>query len=72
MTNNEHIPSVLTVRLFSEKHPAFSQASIRHLIFYAASNGFDKCLRRAGRKILIVESDFFSWLDEQKSGGSHA
>jgi len=72
MTNNESVPSVLTVKLFSEKHPAFSQASIRHLIFHARSNGFERCLRRAGRKILILESEFFAWLNDQKLGGSHA
>jgi len=71
MTNNESAPSVLTVKLFSKKHPAFSEASIRHLIFHASSNGFERCLRRAGRKILILELEFFGWLDNQKMGGSH-
>jgi len=73
MTDSETQPyEILTVKLFSQKHPAFSEASLRHLIFYARSNGFDKCLRRAGRKILILESEFFVWLDNQKVGGCHA
>ena len=73
MTKNEATSSdILTVKLFSEKHPAFSQASLRHLIFYAQKNGFERCLRRAGRKILILESEFFAWLDDQDTGDSHA
>jgi len=72
MTDNELKPSdILTVKLFSKKHPAFSEAAIRHLIFHSTTNGFEKCLRRAGRKILILESQFFLWLNDQKIGGRH-
>lgn len=38
---------------------------LRHLVFYADENGFDKVIRRAGRRVLIDEQAFFQWLDEQ-------
>ena len=73
MTDNEPRPSdILTVKLFSIKYPAFSQGAIRYLIFHSRSNGFEHCLRRAGRKILILESEFLAWLDSQNNRGGHA
>lgn len=41
---------------------------LRHLVFYADENGFDKVIRRAGRRVLIDEQAFFQWLDEQNGG----
>jgi hypothetical protein len=54
-----------TVRQHAEKNPAFSQSSLRNLIFNAKANGFDACLVRVGRKILIDEAAFFQWIDSQ-------
>jgi hypothetical protein len=48
---------------------AFSEASIRWLIFNEKINGFSKCLCRVGRKILIDLDNFESWINEQKDGG---
>lgn len=45
---------------------------LRHLVFHSKSNGFDKCIRRVGRRVLIDEGLFFEWLDGQnQSGASH-
>ena len=65
-----------TVRQFSEKHPAFSQGSIRNLVFLAesrktskgtiAGNGLGIALVRIGRKLLIDESRFFEWIESQQ------
>lgn len=41
---------------------------LRHLVFYADENGFNKVIRRAGRRVLIDEQAFFQWLDEQNGG----
>ncbi len=57
--------SLLTVRQFSERHPAFTQGSLRNLIFNAKTNGLDSALVRIGRKVLIDESAFFAWIDRQ-------
>lgn len=39
---------------------------LRHLIFGAAKNGFNKCVKRAGRRVLIDEKAFFEWVNEQQ------
>jgi hypothetical protein len=49
-----------------QKHHAWPpQGGLRHLIFNAKTNGFDKVVRRAGRRVLIDEAAFFAWVDEQ-------
>jgi hypothetical protein len=69
-------PVLLSVKQFAEKHPGFSQGSLRGLIFYAKSrestagtipgNGLEKALVRVGKKILINEGSFFQWLLESQ------
>lgn len=56
---------LLTVRQFSEKHPAFTQGSLRNLIFNAKQNGFDAALVRVGRRVLIDEAAFFDVIARQ-------
>ena len=68
--------TLLTVRQFADKHPAFPQGSLRNLIFLAEirhtskgkikGNGLDIAMVRLGRKLLIDESKFFQWVDEQQ------
>ncbi len=68
--------ALYTVRQFSEKHPAFSQGSLRNLIFLASArhattgkipgNGLDVALLRIGRKLLISEAKFFEWVEQQQ------
>ena len=70
--------TLLTVRQFSDKHPAFPQGSLRNFIFLAESrntskgkikgNGLDIALVRIGRKLLIDEVRFFQWIEEQQGG----
>lgn len=57
--------TLLTVRQFTEKHPAFSEGGLRYIIFHAEKNGFVKCIRRIGRKVLLDEKSVFQWVDEQ-------
>ncbi len=57
--------SYLTVKQFAQKHPAFPTGGLRYLIFHEDDNGFHKCIRRIGRKILIYEEAFFEWLENQ-------
>lgn len=52
-----------------EYHPWPPLGGLRHLVFNATSNGFDKCIRRVGRRVLIDEAAFFTWVDAQ--GESH-
>lgn len=62
---NQEIPTLLTVRQFSKKHPAFPQGSLRNLIFHAKTNGFDQCVRRVNTKVLLDEQAVFRWVDQQ-------
>ena len=64
MLNN---PRLTTVKQFSERHPAFSVGGIRWLIFNAETNGFNKVIRRIGRRVLIDEAAFFNWVEENNS-----
>ena len=59
-----------TVKQMAEKHPAFSESSLSYHIFHAAKNGFDKVIKRVGRKILINEQRFFEWLDGHEGGAA--
>lgn len=56
----------LTVKQWVRIHPWPTEAGLRHLIFFAAQNGFEGVIRRAGRRILIDETAFFAWIDAQK------
>lgn len=55
---------LLTVAQMAARHPAFSQASLRHWIFHASDNGLaaSGALLRLGRKILIDEAAFIRWV----------
>lgn len=59
------VPTILTVKQFSEKHSAFPIGGLRHLIFHEHENGFHKCVKRVGRRVLIDEQAFFEWVTEQ-------
>lgn len=63
-----NIPNFLTIRQFSQKHPAFPEGGLRHRIFYADSNGLNKSgvIIRNGRRVLIDEEKFFDWLKGNK------
>ena len=68
--------TLLTVRQLADRHPAFTQGSLRNLIFLAGNrntshgvilgNGLDVALVRIGRKLLIDEAKFFQWIDHQQ------
>jgi len=51
-------------------HPWPAIGGLRHLIFNAQKNGFNKVIVRAGRRVLIDEKAFFEWLDENRAGGA--
>ena len=57
----------LTVAQLAQKYPAFSQGSIRWLIFNAESNGFKKVVRKLGRKVILNLREFRKYLEEQSS-----
>jgi hypothetical protein len=67
---------MVTVRQLAERHPAFSEAALRCLIYKAARNRgavpqvsvLDTALRRVGRRVLIDEGRFLAWVDACTGG----
>ena len=67
---------LLTVRQFATRHPAFTESSLRWLIFQSQSrdsskgvipsNGLHVALVRIGRRVLIDEARFFQWVEAQQ------
>lgn len=57
--------TLMTIRQFASKHTAFTEGSLRHLIFYERTNGMSMCIRRVGRRVLIDEETFFLWIEQQ-------
>lgn len=64
MTENIKTAQLLTVNQFVEKHQFATFGGLRHLIFYANTNGFSKVIKRIGRRILLDENAFFEWVEE--------
>ncbi|WP_019864979.1 hypothetical protein [Methylovulum miyakonense] len=60
-----------TVQQFTKRHPAFTVGGLRHQIFHAETNELAKsgAIVRNGRRILIKEAAYFSWLESQSSKG---
>lgn len=55
-----------TVRQMAELYPAFSEYSIRWLIYNEKTNGFSVCVRRIGGKIVIDLDEFEAWINGKK------
>ncbi len=58
---NRFIP----VGKWNQYHPWPSVGGLRHLIFFRKENGFERCIRHVGRRLLISESDFMEWMNQQ-------
>lgn len=58
-----YIPAVK----WNDYHPHPSLAGLRNLI-HTGKNGFSKVVKRCGKRVLIDEQAYFSWIDEQSEG----
>lgn len=56
---------LIPVSHWNQFHSWPPQGGLRYLIFNAKSNGFDKVVRRVGRRVLIDEKSFFAWVNSQ-------
>lgn len=56
----------LTIPEISKRYPAFTEGSLRWLRFHGEENGFNKCVRKIGKKCLICLREFRLWIDTQK------
>lgn len=54
-----------------EKHHEWPRlGGLRNLIFNRHKNGFDKVIKKVGKRVLIDELAFFNWVAEQSQGGA--
>ena len=61
-------PQFLTVEKFAEKYSAaFTEASLRWLLFNRETNGLASAVVQLGRKLLIDEAAFVAWLRSRKA-----
>ncbi len=58
---------VIPLTKWNEYHEWPPLGGLRHLVFNANTNGFDKVMRKVGRRVLIDEDAFFEWVN--KGGG---
>jgi hypothetical protein len=56
---------LIPVSHWNQRHPWPPAGGLRHLIFFADTNGFNKVIRRIGRRVLIDEAAFFDWANSQ-------
>jgi hypothetical protein len=63
----ENKTRLIPVTKWNEHHQWPPIGGLRHLIFYAETNGFNKVIRRCGRRVLIDEQAFFKWMEEQNN-----
>jgi hypothetical protein len=56
--------SLMTVKQFCEKYPAWpSESALRAIILDAPINGFIKAFKRVGRRVLVDEKAFWEAVD---------
>ena len=60
--------NLVTVKQLSVSSPAFSEASLRWMIFCAEQNGLARALVKVGRRVLIDVAEFERWLESQRLG----
>ena len=75
-TATEAPTRLIPVPQWSEYHIWPTDGGLRHLIFHAEQNGFNRVIKRVGRRVLIDEKAFFEWVDQQNEStadqrGSH-
>ena len=55
---------LIPVTKWNEFHTWPPIGGLRHLIFYEQTNGFNYCVVRVGRRVLIDEYKFFEWMEQ--------
>jgi hypothetical protein len=60
-------PQFLTVEQLAVKYPAFTEPSLRWLLFNRETNGLNAAVVQLGRKLLIDEQAFVAWLRSRKA-----
>ena len=61
---------LFTFKQFAQRHPAFSESSLRWMRFNQEENDFARAFIKVGSRVLIDEVDFFEAIDRQNSDSS--
>ena len=56
---------LIPVSEWPKRHAWPPVGGIRHLIHHRNTNGFDVVIRRVGRRVLIDEAAFFTWVSQR-------
>jgi len=59
--------SLIPLTKWEEYHPWPTERALRHYVAEAEAIGFDRVIRRVGRRILIDEREFFRWVDRMNN-----
>jgi len=70
MNMDASTPNFLTVRQFTEKHLWMTEGTLRKLLFYRRTNGFDRCVRYLGTRILLNEEEVLEWVNRQRESSA--
>ncbi len=54
----------VTFKQAAERYPAFTEPSFRWLRFNGDANGFNRCVRKVGRRVVLDTELFETWLDD--------
>lgn len=55
---------LLSPRQIWETYPAFTEGSLRWLLFHRQTNGLSIAIRKIGRRLVLVEDLFLQWVEE--------
>jgi len=71
LTRKTDCRRLCSVKSVPPKYPdaGMTESSLRWLIFNASENGFNHCVRRIGRKVLIDLEKFEEWMDDEAMQG---
>lgn len=64
-TSNELTTRYIPVTKWNDYHLWPPIGGLRNLIFFKDKNGFDKVVKKVGRRVLIDETAFFKWVENQ-------
>ncbi len=66
MSDDKHPHSeLIPVTKWNQYHVWPTTSALRHLIWEADKNGFNKVIRRVGRAVLLDEEAFYQWVEDQ-------
>ena len=66
VTTTKNSPRYIRIKDWPKYHDFPAIGGLRSLVFFAKEKGFEKCIKRVGRSVLIDEEEFFKWVKESK------